>query len=53
MIPRSNKIDKTINITGFDRIHSKCCCNNGTNANGVLEPILFSFALHELPGHKI
>ena len=49
----SYKSDRPINITGTDKIHSKCDCNNGSIVNGVREPILYSFASSSPPAHKI
>ena len=53
LIAGSYKSDKPINITGFDKIHLKCDCIQGSIVNGKREPILFSFALSSTPGHKI
>ena len=53
LIAGSYKGDKPINITGFDKVHFKCDCIQGSIVNGVREPILFSFALSSPPGHKI
>ena len=53
IIAGSFKSDKPINITGFDKIHLKCDCIQGSIVNGKREPILFSFALSSPPGHKI
>ena len=53
MIAGSYESDKPINITGIDKIHSKCDCRQGSIVNGVREPILFSFALSSPPGYKI
>ena len=53
LIVGSYKSDSPINITGIDKIHLKCYCIQGSIVNGVLEPILFSFALSSPPGHKI
>ena len=53
MIAGLYKSDKPINITGFDRVHLKCDCIQGSIVNGVREPILFSFALSSPPGQKI
>ena len=47
------KSDRPINITGIEKIHLKCDCNNGSIVNGFREPILYSFALSSPPGHKI
>ena len=53
MIAGSHKSDKPINITGFDKIHLKCDCIQGSIVNGIREPILYSFALSSPPGQKI
>ena len=44
--------DRTINITGIDKIQLKCICIQGSIVNGNREPILYSFALSSPPGHK-
>ena len=49
----SYKSDRPFNITGIDKILSKCDCIQGSIINGVREPILYSFALSSPPGHKI
>ena len=51
--PRTYKSEKPINITGIDKIHSKCDCIDGSIVNGVRESILDSFALDKPPGRKI
>ena len=53
IIPGSYKSDKPINITGIDKVHLKCNVVDGSIVNGVREPILYSFALDQPPGHKI
>ena len=53
MIARIYKTDKPINVTGINKTHLKCDCSNGFIANGIREPILYSFALDKPPGHKI
>ena len=53
LIAGSYKSDKTINITGIDKIHLKCDCIQGSIVNGIREPILYSFAMSSPPGHKI
>ena len=50
LIPGPYKSDKTINITGIEKISLKCDCNNGTLVNGIRELILYSFALSSHPG---
>ena len=53
LIAGSYKSDKTINITGIDKVHLKCYCIDGSIVNGIREPILYSFALNSPPGHKL
>ena len=53
LIAGSYKSDKSINITGIDKIHLKCDCIQGSIVNGIREPILYSFALSSPPGHRI
>ena len=53
LIAGSYKSDKPINITGIDKVHVKCDCIDGSIMNGTREPILYSFALDQPPGHKI
>ena len=53
LIAGSYKSDKPINITGIDKVHLKCDCIDGSIMNGTREPILYSFALDQPPGHKI
>ena len=53
LIPRSYQSERPINITGIDKVHLKCDCIDGSIVNGVREPILYSFALDQPPGHKI
>ena len=45
--------EKPTNVTGIDKNQLKSDCNNGSVVKGVREPILYSFALSEPPGHKI
>ena len=47
------KSDRPVNITGIDKVHLKCDCIDGSIVNGVREPILYSLALDQPPGHKI
>ena len=47
------KSDRPVNITGIDIVHLKCDCIDGSIVNGVREPILYSLALDQPPGHKI
>ena len=53
LMPDKYKSEKPITITGFDKLHLKCNCIKGSNINGIIEPILYSFALISPPGHKI
>ena len=53
LIAGSYRSDKAINITGIDKIHLKCDCIQGSIVNGIREPILYSFALDQPPGHKL
>ena len=53
MIAGSYKSDKPINITGIAKVHIKCDCIDGSIMTGTREPVLYSFALDQPPGHKI
>ena len=53
LIAGSYKSDKPIDLTGIDKVHLKCNVVDGSIVNGVREPILYSFALDQPPGHKI
>ena len=53
MIPGSYKSEKPINITGIDKVDLKADCIQESIVNGIREPILYSFALDQPPGHKI
>ena len=53
LIPGSYKSERPINITGIDKLHLKCDCVDGSIVNGTREPIFYSFALDQPPGHKI
>ena len=53
LIAGSYKSERPINITGIDKVHLKCDCVDGSIVNGTREPILYSFALDQPPGHKI
>ena len=52
LIAESYESNKLINITGIDKVHLKADCIQGSIVNGVREPILYSFALDQPPGHK-
>ena len=47
------KSNRSVNITGFDKVHLKADCFQGSIVNGIREPILYNFALSLPPGHKI
>ena len=51
-IAGSYKSDRSISITGIDKVHLKCDCIQGSIVNGIREPILYSFALSSPPGQK-
>ena len=53
ILPGSYKSDKPNNITGIDKVHLKCNVVDGSIVNGIREPISYSFALDQPPGHKI
>ena len=53
MIAGFYKSDKPINIKGIDKVHLKCNVVDGSIVSGLREPILYSFALDQPPGHKI
>ena len=53
LIPGSYRSDKPIYITGIDKYHIKCDCNNGGIVNGVRKPIFYIFAQDKPQGHKI
>ena len=53
LIAGSYESEKPINITGIDKVHLKCDFIVGSIMNGTREPILYSFALDQPPGHKI
>ena len=53
MIAGSYESGKPINITSIDKVHLKCDCIDDSIPNGIRQPILYSFALDQPPGHKI
>ena len=53
LIAGSYKSERPINITGVDKVHLNCDCIDGSIVNGIREPISYSFALDQPPGHKI
>ena len=52
LIPGSYKSDKPVNITGKDKVHLNYEFIDGSIVTGTREPILYSFALDQPPGHK-
>ena len=52
LIPGCYKSDKTVNITGMDKIHPKCDCIIGSIVNGFRESIFFSLPLDQPARHK-
>ena len=52
MTPGTYESDKTINIIGIEKIHSKYDCNDGSFDNGQRDPILCSFVFSSPPGLK-
>ena len=53
LIPDLYKSERPKNITGFGKIHFKTDCIDGSNLDGVRQPILFSFGLSSPRSHKI
>ena len=53
MIQWDYKKDTRISNTAIDKLDFKCDCISGSFANGINEPILFSFALDKPPRQKI
>ena len=51
--PGTYKSYKPNNITGIDKVDSKCNCVNGSVVNGIRETVLYSFGLSPPPGYKI
>ena len=49
----THRSEKPTIITGTDKIHLKLDCIQGSIVIGVREPILYSFALDEQPGHQM
>ena len=44
---------KILKLNTIDEIHLKCDVIDGCVANGIREPILFSFVLDKLSGYKV
>ena len=42
-----------LNLNTIDKIHLKCDCIDGSNQDGVRQPILFSFVLDKPSGYKV
>ena len=53
LIAGSYESDKPNNFTSFDKVHLKCDFIDGSIVNGIREPILYSFALDQPPGHTM
>ena len=53
LIVGSYKSGTPNNITGIDKVHLKCDCIQGSIVNGIREPLLYSFAFDQPPGHKL
>ena len=51
--PGTYKSEKPINVTGFDKIHLKADCVDGSTLDGLRHSILKSFGLGKPPGQKI
>ena len=51
-ISGSYKSDKPINITGIDKVSLKSIYIDSSIMNGIREPIFYSFAPDQPPGHK-
>ena len=52
LIPGTDKSDRPNDITSLDKVHLKCDCFDGSILNGIRQPILYTFAFDQLPGHK-
>ena len=52
LIPGTYKSERPININSIDKVHLKCDCFDGSIVNVNREPILFSLALDQPPGHE-
>ena len=46
-------IEKILNLGKTDKIHLECDCFDGSLANGIRQPIIFSFDSDKLSGYKI
>ena len=53
LIPSEFKSNGPVNITGINKVNSKCDCFNGSIVNGIREPILYSFGLTSTQAHII
>ena len=53
LIAGSYESDKPINITRVNKVHLKCDCIQASIMNGIREPISYSFALDQPPGHTL
>ena len=47
------RVRKTVNLSGTNKIHSKCNIVNVSIVNGLRQPIPFSFVLHKPNSYKV
>ena len=52
-IPGVYNSDKISNLSTINKLHLKCDVIDGSNQNGVRQPILYSFQLDKKPGYKV
>ena len=52
-IPGVYTSNKILNLSSTNKIHLKCDCIDGSNQEGVRQPILFSFVLDKPSGYKL
>ena len=52
-VPGVYSSDKILNLNTTNKIHLKCDCIDGSNQNGLRQPILYSFVLDKPSGYKI
>ena len=53
LIPGSYKSNEPVNNIGIDKVHLKCYWRDGRIVNGIPEPIWYTFAFDQPPGHKM
>ena len=44
---------KKVNLSTTNKKHLKCHWNNGSNINGVQQPLLYSFVLDKSAGYEV